>query len=383
MLLKKHKACNILFSFIYVSLCMLYYYYLVVGCDLYTCGSVYLPDSEIYMHLYNDSDIRWASWNVYGVTIFYGFISGIIDPLYLNLILVVISNGILIGMIFERLPRNKIIVYLVLYCNPAIVYYSQTPTKEIILYFFTTLILYFFVKRKKVFYLPVIIFGGVIRYQFFVVTMSSYIGVIFRKNAFLLVRLSILLLFLLLPLIYNTPLLQGYINAEEIYLTQSSGSSGIGQSLRMLERSIPLVGFITFPIKSLQNILEPFMGLSLYQGDYFNFYGVKDAISFLFFGWYYIYGLVSLLFILLMEDKREYRNADDIFVIFIVLTSFIIVSVNTFIHGRYIFNILPVVVYFYYSGVCVPKVFFVKKIVSVIFLFSSLIYFYRFFTLFN
>lgn len=376
MKVKKYTLYNAVFFLFFFLLSLAYNSLLVSKCELYSCGSVYLPDSQIYMNLYKTSSIELASWNVSGISMIYGITSEIVDMLYINILLVAISNSFIASLMYKRFGYNSWLASFILYCNPAIVYYSQTPTKEVLLYFLTSISIYVFFYRKKILLIPILIFGGLVRYQFFISTFSSYCGTLLNRNRLQTVRFFIFALLVSLPFIYKLPLLEGYLNAEALFLEQSVGSGGVGQYLRSIERTIPLVGIITFPIKSLQNILEPFLGLSLYQGEHLNYYGIKDALSFFFFGWYYIFSLISLLAVIVVGKKK--REDDESFVIFLMLTSFILVSMNAFVHGRYIFNILPVVVIFYYSGIDVPNRKFVLRGTSALFVFAATMYLSRF-----
>lgn len=355
------------------------------------CSQVFLPDSAKYMAMAESKYIFDKQWNTIGISILYKYIDEYFSYFYFSIIIHLISNYFLLKTLDNKgMLRGRGIYLFLIFCMlPSSAYYVQSPTKEVFLYFIVCLFLYFLdvsSKTKKTIFIFSTLF---LRLQYGLAFLSSYFSKFFQMakiNVVLLTKFVFLLVISSLFLLYELPFFETYLQAGTDYLEFEQQGTGFGAILRGLEQNIPLVGLVTVPIKILQNISDPFPSFNLYYHGEYNFYAIKDVLTFLINGYVLIF--VYILFILSFFKKMTHsffytKNNYQSYIMLSVV--YLLVGINTFVQGRYFYPLFPLFLYIYLGCSffkCVPRDVIILKIAKIsswtLFSFVSLVFFIRF-----
>lgn len=255
--------------------------------------------------------------------------------------------GIYFIKILKLLNINSTLPLLILFLNPESIYYSQGFLKEIPSLLFVTMFAYYFLKKKYVYLVPIILAAGIFRYQIGLILILILCMEIFPKYKFKILHLFLFLLFALLPVVYI------YLVPAELYYLYSAGSEipplGIGSIIFSSLQNIPLFGYVGIPIRILQNLFEPFPRVPLFYGGegIINLYFVTMLISLFIMVFFYIIFFKSSFFFIL----GKYRNkmSEPLYrLLFIILIFAILASINSFVHHRYMYPIVPLMSFMYF-----------------------------------
>ena len=343
---------------IFVILTMIYMFNIVNPCELTnSCGQYILPDSKLYINIANSDSWNNVPWNVSGISIVYKFLNNYFNYTFFIMVVFIIINVVFFNVLINKKIINKSSdknVFLLFLLNPQTIYYIQSPTKEILLYICSIIFLIALLKLKVKFkstvsYLVISVFGLIIRIQYGLSFITSIFSLILKKNDRIkYVCITFFVLILFLPIIYQLDFLHTYLVSGERFDNSSANGTGFGLILRNYEKVYFGFTLISVPIKIFQNILDPFPSINLLYDHVFNFYGIKDALSFIFIG----YVTLSVFFIIvsIIYGARRYRFIYELnSILFVIITiMYFFVGINTFIHGRYLYPILPIVMVFYF-----------------------------------
>ncbi len=355
------------------------------------CSQVFLPDSAKYMEIAKAKYIFDKQWNTIGISILYKYVDEYFSYFYFSLIMYFISNYFLLKVLDKKgmLRGRGIYLFLAFYILPSSVYYVQSPTKEVFLYFVVCLFLYFLdisSKTKKTIFIFSALF---LRLQYGLALLSSYFSMFFKVikvDVILLTKLTFLLVISSLFLLYKLPAFETYLQAGSDYLELEQQGTGFGGMLRGLEKNIPLVGLITVPIKILQNITEPFPVFNLYYHGEYNFYAIKDVLTFFIGGYVLIFVYIIFFLSFFKGFSHSFFYTKNHYQCYVMLSVvYLLVGINTFIHGRYLYPLFPLFLYIY-LGCCFfnsgPRDIFILKMARLsswmLFSIVSLVFFIRF-----
>lgn len=355
------------------------------------CSQVFLPDSAKYMALAESKYIFDKQWNTIGISILYKYVDEYFPYFYFSLIMYFTSNYFLLKTLDNKgmLRGRGMYLFLVFYMLPSSVYYVQSPTKEVFLYFVVCLFLYFLdvsSKIKKTIFIFSTLF---LRLQYGLAFLSSYFSKSFKMvkiDVVFLTKFIFVLAVASLFILYRLPVFETYLQAGSDYLEFEQQGTGFGGVLRGLEQNIPLVGLITVPIKILQNISDPFPMFNLYYHGAYNFYSIKDVLTFFISGYVSIFVYVVFFLSFFKKMTHSFFYTKNNYQCYIMLSVvYLLVGMNTFVQGRYLYPLFPLFLYIYLGCsffTCGPRDVFILKIAKfsswILFSFVSLVFFIRF-----
>jgi len=302
-----------------------------------------LTDTIEYYKYYNKFGDSWFS------AILTGEVKNYLGPILLIHIAGMVPFGdllvngffLLLATIFLekmlcQLGTNAVSPFVLLICNPMIIYYAQGYNKEIPMVFCTILFAYSFVSKSSISAIIAILFALVFRTQMAIYFIGFYFVRFFfdryeKKRAYLWV-LSIPAM-LVFPYIYRK-LAHVFIESSNYYYSQSGGN-GIGKAATEMLMSVPLGPYVGIPIHAIQNILEPVMSISLNT-----MYDRMSLLSLFIIMPYFVIIIVQVFINLFYRaPKRETYTSYDIHLFVVLGITFI--SLNPIIHSRYLFSFLP------------------------------------------
>jgi hypothetical protein len=336
-----------------------FYYYLLIVHDSYDVFSsdgkfsrIIIPDSFIYVNYSESTDNLLMLFSLKGTKNYIGpaFLAQIMkDIQYGDIIVNIFFIGIA-GIYFIKILRflqiNSPLPLIMLFLNPESIYYSQGFLKEIPSLLCVTMFVYYFLKRRYRYLIPIILVAGVLRYQIglilILILLTEIIPTKYKLKAF---HAFLFLMFALLPVAYK------YILPMHAYYSYREDWSGwgIGSGLVSALQKVPFFGYIGLPIRSLQNLFEPFPHVELFYGGegIINIYFVVMAISlFMMIFFYSIFIIRSFYFIV-----GKYRNkiSEPLYrLLFIIIIFVILTGINPWTHHRYAYPIIPFISFIYF-----------------------------------
>jgi hypothetical protein len=226
---------------------------------------------------------------------------------------------------------NKIILLFIF--MPETFIYLIGVLKEIPSLFFLTVSTYYFLKRQWILYVLFIVGLILFRYQF-VVGISLFLAgqVLFKKNNIkFLVGLFIFISATYPFWVANVPAL-GFEDAQ-VYRELEPGL-GIGAVIEKLQSDVYVVSFFATLVKFFQMITAPWPTPNVYDGENINVISLAYAISAILM--LPIWGkYVHALYIAFRHTKHV---REDVLTVLCISFSFLMmVALNSFVHHRYLF----------------------------------------------
>jgi hypothetical protein len=320
-----------------------------------TATRLYLPDSDLYTHLYSTTDLSLSRVvddilheddpNIYGISAIGATLNAAeIDPMWVNMALVV-ASGWFLRSILRRHGVVSVAALSVLFLNPATIYYSQTVTKEIVVLFATAGFMNLLDAEWRWWLLvglvPCIVLTMFLRLQVGIPLVLALVMVKARTNT---IRRWFILIFFGLCLVLTSLYSSGVMHSGEAdsYRRDQPGQSGLGDIIDTGLRQVPLAGLLLVPIRALQNTMEPFPATRFEDSapGTINVYTIVLLVSFVM-SWYFVveFAMVTYRFLAgtLGDDVRYHR------VVCATLLVWMTAASNSWVHNRYMFNIVPVI----------------------------------------
>lgn len=311
----------------------------------FTFAGIILPDSVLYNSLFKQQSLassfllmKLYSPRVVGIS----FIALLVKPLLgyvnFNLALLFISGHFLIK-ITELIGEPSIKPTLFFYILPYTIFYSQSITKEILTAAISIMFIYYLLKKNK---------RGIILNCLLILIVKDFLIVPFvisilfffsKKNQFTKMHWGIFIFFLIYPFIAMKFNFIGLLkDFSRLYGESLSGTTYYSELILLY---LPLSGYIIFPFKVLKNIFEPFPDVHslIFDNNYLLVYGGVIMISTI-----YMFRITIkffFVFIFSLYKKIIFQKEGKGIIIFFCFISFIIVSINGFVHMRYFYFVLP------------------------------------------
>lgn len=354
---------------LFVLLSVLYHSYITVpaltGVGSKSISREVLPDSMLYRTLYSveHHDLKYIYSNKYKQQITTKNIAAFaylqkkylgyeyID-FYINLLLYLVAFVFFVKILLFYEIKSKWPCFLFV-INPDAIYYVQAVCKEIPLLTLSLFFVFQILKNKTA--IMSILLSIVFRYQIGLAFILTQIISRFRSRL-ILVLFVFLFVSAALPLAYNLPSIRGPVEAGEGFEKLSPGT-GLGSIVRSWQTEYYFSGTFVLPFKVIQNLLEPFPRFNIYEYGKLSIYCVRAQLTqmlFIYFILFYIFTtFLKFSFKQYRIENSEFINSDVMKVgrekieVFIYI-SLLVVSVNPFIHGRYLFNVFPFFIIYYY-----------------------------------
>jgi hypothetical protein len=267
-----------------------------------------------------------------------------VEPIYFNILLVAIA-GLLLTSICAFHNASPLVPLSVLFLCPSTIYYSQTSTKEILTLFASCLFIFSLARTRGILRLSLGCLSVAMTYAFRVQTAIPMLAVlaishtssVFQRRYWLLL---FVVLALTLPVLYAVGLVDSEI--ADYFRVQLVSTTGLAKYVDFGLRRIPLAGLVLLPIRMVQNATEPFPGLNFLQINP----GVTSVSVYGLFGfatvvvtWFFTCEFVRVLWRLLVHGEGGPAQVDSI-TLYAGLF-WLMISTNSFVHGRYLYNVLP------------------------------------------
>lgn len=311
----------------------------------FTFVDIILPDSVLYNSLFSQQNIASSLIlaGLYNPTIIgISFIAILIKPflsyLNFNLALLFVSGYFLIK-ITELIGKASIKPTLFFYFLPYTIFYSQSITKEILTAAISIMFIYFLLKGNKKGIILACLLILIVKYFLIIPFLLSIFFFFSKKDQFKRMHWGIFAFFLIYPFL---ALKFNFISLLKDFSGLYGGSvTGTTYYSELLLLYLPLSGYIIFPFKILKNILEPFPDIhSLIIDDkYLIIYGGVIMISTI----YMFRTTIKFFFIFIFSlfKKIIFKKDGDGIINFFCFISFILVTINGFVHMRYFYFVLP------------------------------------------
>jgi hypothetical protein len=330
-------------------------YTATVGGTLFT--RTYLPDSVLYEQdqsfskitvdemLSNLGDER-TNPNMFGISMLASILREVgLDPIYANMVLVALA-GLFFVLICNTYGISSTGPLVLLFLNPSTVYYSQTATKEIVTLFAGALFVLVIVTtrgtRRVIGAVPAMLLTFAFRVQ---TAIPMLIALAVSHASFFTKRRTCLWAFvtisLVLPLLYRSEILG--TDSMMLYRQDTPSVTGLAEYIDAGLQRIPLAGLVLLPVRAFQNATEPFPTVSFRDYEYSaNAVNLHWLVLFatVLLSWFFTSEFVRVLWRVIVRRKSGPENLDSI-VLYAGLF-WLMVATNPFVHGRYLFNILPV-----------------------------------------
>jgi hypothetical protein len=262
------------------------------------------------------------------------------EALLLNLVLLGFA-GVLLARLLAMLQIRSVVPLVLFFLNFETLYYTQGIVKELPS---TVLVLSFAVAllhQRRGLCLLLVVLALPMRWQLAGMLLAiSCLQWIPPKLRFRALHGGLACLCAILPLFYQN-VLRGAVISAESYQAEVEGI-GMGKTLSSVLRTVPGSGYVILPLRSLQNMLEPFPAGWLIEEGAVNIYIVALSGSLLLMAGCYIVALREGWW--LLRGKEDRRFVTPRTQVVLLVTLYVLgTAVNPWIHHRYIYPILPLI----------------------------------------
>lgn len=260
------------------------------------------------------------------------------STLFLNIGLLALC-GILLARLLTMLQIRSTVPLVLFFLNPETIYYMQGILKELPS---TVLVLSFAVAllhQRHRLCLLLVVLAVPLRWQI----AGILCGVLLLqwippRLRFRTLHGGLICLCVLLPLLYQS-VLRRAVTAGEIFETEVPGT-GVGASLNAVLRTVPGSGYVILPIRALQNMIEPFPGISPIEEGMVNVYSLVLLGSFLLMTGCYLVALREGWLLLRGKEDRRFVTPRAQ-VMLLVILYMLGTAANPWVHHRYIYPVVP------------------------------------------
>ncbi|MDX9988226.1 hypothetical protein [Thiothrix unzii] len=357
MTINKKEIFRIIITSLSLVFAVIYYYIFQQPLESLSFESPYnyissfvIPDTYLYLSVIDDHDpissiFNSVVKNTIGPSLIWYVANG-------SWLIVIIINAIFlywscyyIFRLCELYNVNSELPILLIAMNPVTIFYMIGALKEIPTMLFILGFFYYIIKEKTIKWLVFSLLLIIFRYQLLIPLVIFIIMYFTNKNGMYKKSLYlIVLLCLAFPLINSLNVLSN--SATEIFREEQLSNIGstLGASIEHIRSNIYILSAIAIGIRILQSILEPLFypfQYPLFMVD--GVIGIYPLFSFLSFVLtsYFIFKFIYLLPINL-RAKQATKNKQAIFALAFLFL--IPVAGFSFIHHRYIYPIIPIII---------------------------------------
>jgi hypothetical protein len=314
----------------------------------------FIPDSEIYKaHAHIFAEQGFSAFvglkNYLAPTLMAYLMADVrYGDLILNILFVGWTGIVVVQLLRAAKINSPVPIYLVM-LNPATIYYSQGYLKEIPSLLVFTVFLFSFIRKRYLLSIAAIIAASIVRSQIGLVLGVLFILRLVPPRWKVVVPLVLVIIAIsAAPLLYSTVFFEE-VSAAEAYRLEQPGQ-GLGRMMEEGMFRIPLFGIIALPIRIMQNLFEPFPNIVFYEkiegSETFNIFSFVLIGTALLMAPFYV-RFFSLCFRYLRNQFLPQATFRPGSLLPLFLFCAAMVSLNPFIHQRYIF--------FFQSLLCVSS----------------------------
>lgn len=253
---------------------------------------------------------------------------------------VIVNIAFLSGAVFylrkivEQLEikvSNKLM--LILFISPETFVYLIGILKEIPTLFFFSATTYFFLKKKWKTFLFFLLLLVLFRYQFvFCITLFAITYIFFRKNGIKYLFVIFFFLSATYPFWINN--LQALGQEDAMLYREMGAGLGIGGLIQIIQSNVYGISFFATIVKFFQMMVEPWPALNLYDNNGVNIIALSYAITAAI--WLSIWVRYFRNVFYAIRNPNVLTNNQNI-VLCISFSFLIMVAFNSFVHHRYLY----------------------------------------------